>query len=474
MITQDAKSYSPKKRSHIPLILTDRGTREGDKEREKEGKEKEKEMKEKEKEAKEKEKRKSSLGRMADKIKTNLGDQHANPPHTLPSSSPSPALSFSPASPLLSPAAAEQMEAKQSFADVFADQILLSFFKTYLGGLDDGRPLMLLEFVSAFDAFALQHPAVLHLPSPWEAVPTVTFAMDRPADDRPPLSQSLQSPPSHLSAPFPSHPSSPLLSPSPSPPSIPLSVSLSPTLAALSPSSSPASLSLNQSVSNLTSSISLSNTSSLSSMSTSSSSLLSSGAANELAQEKGRGREKEREKEKEKEKERGKERGKSKEKGREKTREKEKEGGKGRDKSKEKESEKDSDKDKEREKGKEKGRESSKDKEREKESESMQSALCEMRKTYKAYLVPTSDMMSASCLPPLVKMFCEELASLLLDPETKDLSLPPPAVRAAELLKEISGICMQVLEVVLWPTFLQSRYYVRYKARSSFIPGPPL
>jgi hypothetical protein len=298
---------------------------------------------------------------MAEKIKTNLSDQH-NPLHSPAPPSPVTSPSFSPASPLFSSSPSEQFEVKQSYASVFTDQILMSFFKTFLGGLDDGRPLMLFEFVSAFHAFLLQFQAFLPLPQ-IEGGLTVTFATDIISGDTTKSGNHLGassldafSPPPSLAANLTTttapHPSA--ASPSP-----------------LSSSSHPVSMLVRES--------------------------FTSPSLGNIAHSFGEGAD-------------------------------------------------------------------------DKERDGSEEVLKEIRKLYKSYLTSNSDMMCAACLPHLVKIFCEDVASLLSEPQM-DPTLPTPAVRAVEILQEISGICSQVLELILWPAFLQSRYFVRYKARSSLLPA---
>ena len=42
----------------------------------------------------------------------------------------------------------ESSEGETEFSTIFTDQILLSFFKTFLGGMEEGKPLSLLHFTT--------------------------------------------------------------------------------------------------------------------------------------------------------------------------------------------------------------------------------------------------------------------------------------------------------------------------------------
>jgi hypothetical protein len=77
---------------------------------------------------------------------------------------------------------------------------------------------------------------------------------------------------------------------------------------------------------------------------------------------------------------------------------------------------------------------------------------------YKTFLSPSSEMMNADCVPLLVRVYSEE-AKIELEKANCVLS------RVKELFCEIKDLCSYVLEVILFPNFLQSRYYLRYKAR---------
>ena len=76
-------------------------------------------------------------------------------------------------------------------------------------------------------------------------------------------------------------------------------------------------------------------------------------------------------------------------------------------------------------------------------------------------------MMSAACLPPQVTEIANEIQEIYTNATSDDLYLSEGGGGESVIMKldEAADLLRQVLAEVLFPSFLTSRYYSRYRVR---------